>query len=40
MELGRGRVDPAVKAPRTLHQLGQGALRVADKTLRLASRMK
>ena len=36
----RARIDLTVKAPRTLHHEGRGVFIVADKTIKLLSKMK
>lgn len=40
LEVLQAWIDPAVKQPKTLHHLGEGAFMVAGKTIRLASKMK
>lgn len=40
LEVVRAWIDPACKAPRTLHHRGRGVFMVAGDTLRLPSRMK
>ena len=40
LEVVKAWVDPAVKAPATLHHQGHGAFRVAGETIRLPSKMK
>ena len=40
LEVVKACVDPAVKAPRTLHHEGRGRFRVAGKSIRIRSKMK
>jgi flavin reductase (DIM6/NTAB) family NADH-FMN oxidoreductase RutF len=40
LEVVKAWIDPACKAPRTLHHRGRGAFMVAGETIRLASGMK
>jgi flavin reductase (DIM6/NTAB) family NADH-FMN oxidoreductase RutF len=40
LEVVKAWVDPACKAPRTLHHRGRGTFMVAGETIQLASRMK
>lgn len=40
LEVLRAWIDPAIKAPRTLHHRGRGTFMVAGRTMQLASRMK
>lgn len=40
LEVVKAWIDPAVKAPRTLHHRGNGVFMVGGETLRLPSRMK
>lgn len=40
LEVVKAWIDPAVKAPRTLHHRGRGAFMVAGETIRLPSKMK
>jgi flavin reductase (DIM6/NTAB) family NADH-FMN oxidoreductase RutF len=39
LEVAKAWVDPAVKAPRTLHHIGYGRFRVAGETIKLRSSM-
>jgi flavin reductase (DIM6/NTAB) family NADH-FMN oxidoreductase RutF len=40
LEVCKAWIDPAVRAPRTIHHRGRGEFMVAGKTIRLPSRMK
>lgn len=40
LEVVKAWIDPAAKAPRTLHHAGMGVFRVAGKTIKLPSRAK
>ncbi len=40
LEVLRAWIDPAIKAPRTLHHRGRGTFMVAGRMMQLASRMK
>jgi flavin reductase (DIM6/NTAB) family NADH-FMN oxidoreductase RutF len=40
LEVVRARVDPKLRAPRTIHHRGRGEFMVAGRVMRLRSRMK